>query len=102
MAIWEEVNDLMHARFADGAWGLPGPVEEATPGVDSPAVTVDGPGDFHVAWLQDGDARTRRFVSADAAWDPVRVLLVSTTENARAPSLAAPPNSDARVSWPQD
>jgi hypothetical protein len=102
MVIWEEVNDLIYARFAGQAWGVPGPVEEASGGVASPAITVDGEGDFQVAWLQGEKARSRRFVSGDAAWGDVRVLLVSSSEAARAPDLAAPPNGEARISWAQD
>jgi hypothetical protein len=102
MAIWEEVNDLVYARFVNEAWGSPALVEEASGGIASPTISVDGDGDFQVAWLQDGDARTRRFVSSGAVWDDVRVLLVSTSEDARPPSLAAPPNGEARVSWAQD
>jgi hypothetical protein len=101
MVIWEEVNDLSYARFADQAWSAPALVEEASGGVASPAITVDGDGDFEVAWLQDGDARTRHFVSEDAAWGEVRVLLVSTSDDAHPPGLAAPPNGSARVSWAQ-
>ena len=58
-----------------------------------------------VVWEEVNDlgyARTPSFVSNGAAWDDVRVLLVSSSEDARPPSLAAPPNGEARVSWAQD
>jgi len=102
MVVWEEVDDLLHARFQGGAWIPPGPVEDANASIASPEISADGAGNFHVAWLQGENVRMRQFVAEDSSWDEIDILLVSGSEAALPPDLSAPSNGEARVTWAQD
>ena len=102
MVVWEEVDNLLYARFESDAWLPAGPLEEASASVASPEISIDGDGNYQVAWLQAEDVRTRRFVASESTWDDTQILLVSGSNGARAPNVAAPPNGEARVTWAQD
>lgn len=102
MVVWEEVDDLLYARFQGGAWVPPGPVEEANASIASPDISADGAGNFHVAWLQGENVRTRQFATEDSSWDDIDILLVSGSEAALPPDVSAPSNGEVRVTWAQD
>lgn len=102
MAVWREGNDLAYAGFREGAWGAAALIEEGAGVVEYPGITVDEKGDFTTAWVRGTNVRTKRFVSADAAWDATQILLVSSTAGAREPTLAAPSSGHPRIAWFQD
>jgi hypothetical protein len=96
MALWQQNDDIWHARFSNGQWDPAALVETSGDSACCQEVAWGGSGAFFAVWIQSAGLRARRF-SPEQGWGDTATF--KDLSGARRPSLATTPGYDAFMAW---